>query len=121
MGGAGRKSARATMAVASNENPTAPLPAQRPVAARLSSRSARSNRLPGCTRRADEGIGDRPRRVGDDAERSSRQAEVAGVGADDPELTVAHGVREPLAQRAMRTRVELHGDDPRPGGQQRSR
>ena len=120
MGGAGRKSVRGTVAVASNENPKAPVPTQRLVAARFKSRSARSNRLPGWTRRAtrasviDHG-GLATTRNGRRGRRRSRR-----VGSDDPELTVGHGVREPLAQRHDAARVELHGDDPRPGRQQGS-
>ena len=55
------------------------------------------------------------RRVGNDAERTAWQSQVGGVGADDAHAPVG----EPLPEGREPARVQLDGDHPRTGGEER--
>ncbi len=109
VGGLGRKARRGTVGPARRRWPFAVAAStQRRVLLRLSSRSARTRRLAGWSRRFRSAVRDRPRRVGDDVERAAREAEVRGI--DLHHLDVRP---EALTKGRGPTRVQLDRDDPR--------
>ena len=123
-GGGGRNAFAGTRGPSEHTNasrdrgPPAPRPDAHRVAAHAG--STRLAALEPARRRgepAEQRSGRTERRVGDDLERTARQAQVGGVGAHDGHASVG----EPLAQDGDPLLVQLDGDDVRAGAQQLGR